>query len=146
MPDQIPLNLDAPAKRTRKESMPALEIEILDDGTIRLEQSEGYGETDPIHLHPIQLRFVAEKAGLLDPQQPKMPPGLEKRLRRILDSAELLRMFLAAVPSFPPRDEEDEDVALARRLEESLQDLLDDYFPAPDPSPKGGIGASHDEL
>lgn len=39
----------------------------IDDQNIRLEQDSGIGEVHVIDLHPVQLRLLAERAGLLEP-------------------------------------------------------------------------------
>ncbi len=47
------------------EQMHDLAFELLDDGTIRLEQRDYCGESYVIDLHPRQLMHVAERVGLL---------------------------------------------------------------------------------
>lgn len=47
------------------ERMYDLEFEQLDDGTIRLEQKDYSGDSCIVDLHPCQLRYIAESAGLL---------------------------------------------------------------------------------
>ena len=65
-----------------------LSFEQLDDATIRLSQTDYSGDVSLIHLHPFQIRHVAEWAGLLEPK-PKpteshgLPTGLVRRLLRL---------------------------------------------------------------
>jgi len=47
-----------------KESIPHLNIEVLADGIIRLE-NESMGDSYVVDVHPIHLRLMAEKAGLV---------------------------------------------------------------------------------
>lgn len=44
--------------------LPNLEITKTEDGLIRLTQ-EGQGESDIVDIHPLQVRIIAEKLGLL---------------------------------------------------------------------------------
>lgn len=169
------------------EKMFDLEFAQLEDGTVRLTQTDYAGESYIIDLHPAQLRHIAERAGVMSigsdgiaarrllivadrltelactefyrdeimercalggqfltdldgvrfmadefvrdlGEQLTTPPptNLLRRLHRILDDADGLFRFLAAVPSFPPSDDEDEDVARCRRLVEDVEDLLAD--------------------
>lgn len=70
-----------------KTYMPDLLVEILPDGNIRLEQSAGCGETCLVDLHPDQLRFLCERAGLLKPQPidlaEHLTAGHIRRLRKL---------------------------------------------------------------
>lgn len=70
-----------------KEYMPDLSVEIQPDGTICLEQSSGVGETVRVDLHPVQLRFLCERAGLLKPQPIDLAEcltaGHVRRLRKL---------------------------------------------------------------
>jgi hypothetical protein len=49
---------------TFKDSIPHLDIEVLQNGCIRLE-NESMGDSYVVDLHPIHLRHLAEKMGLL---------------------------------------------------------------------------------
>lgn len=57
----------------------------IDDGTIRLEQRDYGGESCVIDLHPCQLRYIAERAGLLEPalEAAAMPTHLQRRVRAL---------------------------------------------------------------
>jgi hypothetical protein len=57
------------------ERIPDLSFEFIEhEGTtvIRLEQSAGCGETVFIDMHSSQLRFIAERAGLLNSEEGKV--------------------------------------------------------------------------
>ena len=47
------------------DSVPHLNIEVLNNGNIRLE-NESMGENYAVDIHPIQLRHIAEKMGLVE--------------------------------------------------------------------------------
>lgn len=55
-----------------------LMVDRLPDGGIRLEQQSGCEEPSVIHLHPVQLRHIAETFGLVAPNYPA--DELSKRL------------------------------------------------------------------
>ena len=106
------------------EKMYDLEIEFLDDGRINLAQDSGCGEMVKVFLHPAQVRLIAERAGLATALPATIDSDLMvSQLKAIRDQAGALFEFLAGVPSFPPRDDEDEDVARARMLFEALDRL-----------------------
>ena len=113
-----------------------LEIEIKTSDDIWLTQSSGCGETTTVSLHPIQIRHLAELAGLLEPVKPPIPPqGLKNRLERLHDRLIDIHNDLAAVPVFPPRAGSSADDPEVRALWDAitaLQDLLDDYWVGPE--------------
>lgn len=45
--------------------LPSLEITKTEDGLVRLTQEDGQGVNDIVDLHPLQVRLIAEKLGLL---------------------------------------------------------------------------------
>lgn len=63
-------------------------VDRLKDGGIHLEQQSGLQEPSVIHLHPQQLRHVAEQFGLVAPNYPD--DELSKRL-----AERICRVFLA---------------------------------------------------
>lgn len=66
------------------ERMPDLVFEFLEDGTLRLEQDSGCGETVLVDLHPAQLRVLCERAGLVKPIPVDLADRLtEAHLRRL---------------------------------------------------------------
>jgi hypothetical protein len=64
-----------------------LTIDRLEDGGIHLEQQSGVGDPNVIHLHPAQLRHVAEMFGLVAPHYPASHRSsmVERRLRKLTD-------------------------------------------------------------
>lgn len=62
-----------------------LVVQRLKDGGIRLEQHSGLGEPSVIHLHPQQLRHVAEQFGLVAPNYPddELATRLAEQLCRV---------------------------------------------------------------
>ncbi|MEO6976288.1 MAG: hypothetical protein ABI144_10530 [Gallionella sp.] len=89
----------------------------------------GYGEMERVTLHPVQLRFLAEHAGLLKPAPTaRLPRGFRRRLERLRDHVDNLHQLLASVPCYPPGSGETKDVAAASALADEFDDLLVDYF------------------
>lgn len=113
---------------TETERIPDLGVDILEDGSINLEQNTGCGEMAYVTLHPCQLRLIAERAGLLKPPATaELPAGLIRRLERLGSRAWALYELLASVGSYPPHADLDEDVQAALDLVESFEDLFADY-------------------
>jgi len=104
----------------------ALRISELADGGFELRQQGGsLEEPSRIVLHPVQVRLLAERAGLIQRPAPTLPQ-IRRDLERIRDAAADLFHLLASVPCFPPQADEDDDVRGARELVERIDDLLDD--------------------
>ncbi|MBI4999072.1 MAG: hypothetical protein HZC22_19655, partial [Rhodocyclales bacterium] len=75
------------------ERMYDLSFEFLDDGTLRLEQSSGCGETVLVDLHPAQLRLLCERANLTKPTAlllDRLEAGHVRRLRTHLERIQRL--------------------------------------------------------
>ena len=82
------------------DNIPELRIERIDDGKgepiIMLEQ-DGGGNTDRVALHPIHLRYLAEKTGLLemaDLQSQKTITALKRRLETLFDRIDFMHNYL----------------------------------------------------
>lgn len=62
-----------------------LSIKPLADGAFELSQLAGsLDEPSMIHLHPLQVRFIAERAGVLSPPDPKLIDRLSaNHIRRV---------------------------------------------------------------
>lgn len=80
--------------------IPELRVERIDDGTgeplIILEQDCG-GNVDRVALHPIHLRYLAEKTGLLemaDQQSQKTIVALKRRLEALFDRIDLMHDYM----------------------------------------------------
>jgi hypothetical protein len=83
------------------DSFPDLKIELMDDGTgdglILLEQ-ESSGNVDRVAIHPIHLRYMAEKLGLVatsDPAAQRTITTLARRLVLLRDRIDHLGSYLA---------------------------------------------------
>lgn len=82
---------------TFTDSIPHLNIEVLDNGNIRLE-NESMGDCCAVDVHPMHLRLVAEKMGLVetsDPQAQKTIAALTRRLHVMRDRVDHLAYWLA---------------------------------------------------
>lgn len=83
------------------DSIPDLKIELMDDGIgdglILLEQ-ESCGNVDRVSIHPIHLRYMAEKCGLVatsDPMAQRTIATLARRLILLRDRIDHLGDWLA---------------------------------------------------
>lgn len=69
------------------DSIPDLKIEMMDDGQgdglILLEQDSG-GNIDRVAIHPIHLRYMPEKMGLLESSDPTAQKTIATLQRRML--------------------------------------------------------------
>lgn len=73
-----------------------LNIEFEDDGSVVLEQ-DCTGNISRVYLHPIQLRYLAEKAGLvesIDPQALRTIAMLKRRLLVLRDRVDHLSGYM----------------------------------------------------
>ena len=82
------------------DSIPDLKIELMNDShgsLILLEQDSG-GNIDRVAIHPIHLRYMAEKMGLLessDPTAQKTIVTLQRRMGALRDRIESLADWMA---------------------------------------------------
>ena len=69
------------------EQMHEINFEQLDDGTIFLQQCDYDLRSQIINLHPCQIRYIAERAGLLEPTTPMagLPATLLLRSKALLE-------------------------------------------------------------
>ena len=82
---------------TFTDTIPHLSIEVLPGGLIRLE-NESMGDSYAVDLHPLHLRHIAEKMGLVessDPQAQKTIATLQRRLLLLRDRIDHLGEYLA---------------------------------------------------
>lgn len=67
------------------ERMPGLDFEFADNGVLTLEQESDGGPANVVTVHPVQLRFLCERAGLLKPQPINLAEQLTAgHVRRLL--------------------------------------------------------------
>ena len=72
--------------------IPHLNIEVLENGCIRLE-NESMGDSYVVDIHPVHLRHIAEKMGLVDSSDPtaaKTITTLQRRMVALRDRIENL--------------------------------------------------------
>jgi hypothetical protein len=87
------------------DNIPALKIELMDDGkgeALILLTQDDYGDAYSVSLHPIHLRYLAEKMGLIetsDPTAHKTIAKLTRRLHLLRDRVEHLANSLATNPN-----------------------------------------------
>lgn len=78
------------------DTIPHLNIEVLPDGLIRLE-NESMGDSYVVDIHPVQLRHIAEKMGLVesgDPTAQKAIATLQRRMVLLRDRIDNLHSYL----------------------------------------------------
>ncbi len=74
-----------------------LRIEFENDGCILLEQNDGSGNVERVAIHPSQLRYLAEKGGLVpthDPEALKTIDTLKRRMKVLRDRIDHLGEYL----------------------------------------------------
>lgn len=144
-----------------------LTVERLEDGGIHLEQQAGLDEPSVIHLHPQQLRHVAEQFGLVAPNYPD--DELSKRLAEQLckvylemaddhrhlshaleDSFERLGGFIDCIPDalFPNHLWEERDERERKKKEERPQKAAKEtvpFFP-PSSTENGAVQKTGDSI
>ena len=82
------------------ESIPHLNIEVLENGCIRLE-NESMGDSYVVDLHPVHLRHIAEKTGLIrkmsasEADTMRTVGELKRRLLALQDRIDHLGNYLA---------------------------------------------------
>lgn len=137
------------------QSIPSLKIELMDesDRLILLEQEHG-GNTDRVVIHPLHLRYMTEKFGLVaigDPLAQKAVNTLTRRLILLEDRISHLADYLANHSDHQHADLSYE-LAYARATADIAVEFcaeLDDQF-GPDPAENnastmaalGGYGAN----
>lgn len=81
------------------DNIPELKIELMDDsiGSLILLEQDSCGNLDRVAIHPIHLRYMAEKFGLIessDPQGQKTIATLTRRLHLLRDRIGHLHNYL----------------------------------------------------
>jgi hypothetical protein len=136
-------------------NFPDLKIELMtggeSDGLILLEQSNG-GNIDRVAIHPIHVRYLAEKMGLIetsDPTARKTIAALTRRLLALEGRIVHMAYWLTNHSDSKHADlsyEQTYAMATADIAEEFCADLVDTEPPAmtPDPTPtnKGSLASA----
>src|ERR1035437_5352626 len=110
-----------------RENIPELNIEMMDDSAgslIILEQDSG-GNLDRVAIHPIHLRYMAEKFGLIetsDPLAQKTIATLTRRLHLLRDRVDFLADYLAN-----NSDSDHADLSYAQTYVRATADIADEY-------------------
>lgn len=81
-----------------KEQFHDLGFEVLDDGTVRLEQRDYCGESVLIDLHPFQLEYIARSV------QPNAPNWMAERITTLERRLRWLRDRFEETRAAAPRD------------------------------------------
>ncbi|WP_309683030.1 hypothetical protein [Polaromonas sp.] len=117
------------------DSIPDLKIEMMDDGQgdglIMLTQ-DGSGNVDRVAVHPLHLRYMAEKMGLMesnDPQAAKTIATLQRRMALLRDRIDNLHNYLVN-----HSDHKHADLSYEVTYATACIDLADEFcadFPSP---------------
>ena len=109
------------------DNIPELNIERMDDkqgSLILLEQDSG-GNLDRVAIHPIHLRYMAEKFGLIetsDPKAAKTIATLQRRMVNLRDRIESLADWMAR-----HSDHKHADLSYETTQLQALQDLAREW-------------------
>lgn len=115
------------------ETIPELRISETTDGLIELEQQNGYDEPDRVTVHPLHLRFIAERMGLVptaDPAALATIAKLKRRLRLLRDRCHHLGEFLALYS-----DTAHADLEYEQNYSEATVDIADEFCADLDEAP-----------
>jgi hypothetical protein len=111
-----------------KDNFPELKIELMNDGMgeglILLEQ-DSCGQIDRVSIHPVHLRYMAEKFGLIetsDPQAARTIATLERRLRLLRDRIDQIGDWLTNHPGRAHADLDREIIYI-----EATSDIADEF-------------------
>jgi hypothetical protein len=109
------------------DSIPELKIERMDDehGTLILLEQDSGGNVDRVCLHPIHLRYMAEKFGLVptsDPEGAKTIAALQRRLCLLRDRLDHLGHYLT---NHSDRDRANLDFEIS--YAEATSDMADEF-------------------
>ncbi len=109
---------------TFTDSIPHLNIEVLDNGNIRLE-NESMGDCYAVDVHPMHLRHIAEKMGLVEtsnPQARKTIATLTRRLHVLRDRINHLGEYLAL-----HSDSQHADLSYEQTYATATADIADEF-------------------
>ena len=120
------------------DTIPHLNIEFLKGGLIRLE-NESMGDCYAVDIHPVQLRLLAEKAGIIretsasEANTLRTNAELRRRLRSLKDRIDHLGEYLAL-----HSDHRHADLTFETTYATATADICDAYcadFPSEDIAP-----------
>lgn len=120
-----------------KDAIPHLNIEVLPGGLIRLE-NESMGDSYVVDLHPVHLRHIAEKMGLVESSDPTAARTIATLQRRMLALRDRVDNITEWMEKFS--DHKQADLTYEMTQLHALQDLAcewcldfeDEFTPASD--------------
>lgn len=147
-----------------KDAIPHLNIEVLESGCIRLE-NESMGDSYTVDLHPVHLRHIAEKVGLVAEMSASDAELLRTERERVVDLERTLDRFKRSLLHFKVRAEQlhdnilsssqrgHEDLGIEVAQSAALADFAefvciefeDDFTPSPDSVVKSATTATKSE-
>ena len=110
-----------------RDNIPELSIELMDDkqgSLILLEQDSG-GNLDRVAIHPMQLRYMAEKFGVIETSDPlahKTIATLTRRLHLLRDRIDFLANYLAN-----HSDSKHADLSYEQTYASATADIADEF-------------------
>jgi len=102
---------------TFNDSLPHLNIEILENGCIRLE-NESMGDSYTVGIHPVHLRHIAEKLGLITETTATDAELLRTERRQVADLKRDMDRYKRALLAIRERSEQLYDNIHRRSLED----------------------------
>lgn len=110
------------------EQIPGVEVELLENGNVRVTDKSDLNQDYSVDLHPIHLRLIAEKLGLAremsasEADALRMVDKLARRLRLLLDRIDQLQKWLAGAP-----DMENADIIAEYWFNDATLDLAKEF-------------------
>jgi hypothetical protein len=110
-----------------RDNIPELNIELMEDkqGSLILLEQDSCGNIDRVAIHPIHLRYMAEKFGLIetsDPMTAKTIATLQRRMVNLRDRIESLTDWMAR-----HSDHKHADLSYETTQLQALQDLAREW-------------------
>ena len=106
---------------TFKDTLPQLNIEVMENGCIRLENQDG-GDSYVVDIHPVHLRHIAEKMGLIAEMSATDAELLRTERGRVADLKRDMDRYKRALLGIRERSEQLYD-NIRRRSQEHDTDL-----------------------
>ena len=104
---------------TFNDTLPHLNIEVLENGCIRLE-NESMGDSYLVDLHPIHLRYIAEKMGLIAETSATDAELLRTERGQVADLKRTLDRYKRALLAIRERSEQLYDNIYRRSQEDDM--------------------------
>ena len=107
---------------TFKDALPQLNIEVMENGCIRLENQDG-GDSYVVDIHPVHLRHIAEKMGLITETSATDAELLRTERVRVADLLRTMDRYKRALLAIRERSEQLYD-NIYRRSQEDDMDIV----------------------